>query len=377
MKAHYGTTPIPIPPTYTSPQQIGLLSRDIQKSIKALRDRPVIVHGGAKGGSASMLQFKARVFKEDETWKATIHPGYVIVTNPSSSGDALSRAVPVIDSVSLDAEVTPKLEVTADQWIYLRLQTDEKDQPTGLPEIVADVAEKESIHYQPPPASVSGDYYYPIARIGSTGEGDGLVLTIAEQYQQGGPIIHRPGLVELENVLADEGENYEVFKDRDTTADKYLFRALTQLPGSGIPILRPAPGDPAEPEDTIPVRRIRERATSPQVRVGKTSDVADAFVQIEGNGYNAALTGTIGQLQVTDGLVVAASLASGGYTGNIKIIWTFNPASGSSTVNVLSLTFDKGRLITVGMDAVDGTTDVTGTSNIEFFMTATDTTAAP
>jgi len=59
MKASHGTTPIPLPGIVDDPKWIGRLSRDIRKSIAALRDRKVIVHGNSArlGGGASACYF--------------------------------------------------------------------------------------------------------------------------------------------------------------------------------------------------------------------------------------------------------------------------------------------------------------------------------
>jgi hypothetical protein len=381
MKAHYGTTPIPIPPTYTSPQQIGLLSRDIQKSIKALRDRPVIVHGGGRTSASSMQQFKVKLVKDGEIWKATVHPGWVITSNPASSADpVLVYSMPTMGGIALDAEEPPKLEVAPFDTIYLKLSTTEKGVFSSA-EIVADEPDKDCTHNQPPTASVAGEMYYKLVDVvvDEDSEEDPQPPKISTVYHVG-PFYDKPNLPELENVLSDEGENYEVFKERDAAGDKYLLRAITQLEGSGVPVLKPhprpedaEPDHPGNPVDTIPVRRIRERNTSPQVRVGKDGTVGDDFIQVEGNGYEFNTPGVINSLTVKDGLITAAAIAGSGYTGSITIVWTFNPKTGSSQVNVLKLTFSAGILITVGMDTTDGTTDVTGTSNIEFFMTASDT----
>jgi hypothetical protein len=319
-------------------------------------------------GGRRLVDFEVHALRRvEDIWKVNIAPGYLSTSNPKSSADPVySYAVPEIGGIPLDAEEPPSLEVEVGQTVYLKLQTDSKDQPTGPPEIVAAEPDLAGTHYQPPPAAVPGVYYYPLADI-VAGVGEDAPPKLEKQRHSGGPIIHTPGLWEGENVGGGAGE---VYKERAAAADKYLFRTIKNVGEAGKPILKPLPAPLAVSH--IPLRSIKGLGgTGEQIKVLAADE--DNEIQIRGNGYSAALTGLIAQLGVTDGLVTAAALATAGYTGSIKVIWRFNPASGSPVNNILRLTFSNGRLITVGLDAVDGSTDVSGVSNIEFFMTATDT----
>lgn len=53
MKADHGTTPIPLPAIVDDPRWIGRFSREVRKSIAALRDRKIIVRGRVGRGGKS------------------------------------------------------------------------------------------------------------------------------------------------------------------------------------------------------------------------------------------------------------------------------------------------------------------------------------
>jgi hypothetical protein len=359
MKAHYGTTPIPIPQTYTSPQQIGKLSREVQQSIKALRDRAVIAHGGARTNASSMQQFKVRLIKDGETWKAIVKSGWVITSNPATTADpVIEYSVPTMGGVALDAEETPKLTVTAGQTVYIKLSVTNKGIFSSA-EIVADTPTKASTHNQPPTASIAGVMYYKLADVveDEDSEAGPPPLKISKQYHLG-PFYDKPNLPELENVGGGAGE---VFKERDTSADKYLLRTIKSVADAGKPILKPLP-DPLAVSH-IPLRGIKDIGVSTaQIKV--TAADADDDILIRGNSYEADLTGIVGQIAVRDGLVISASLASAvsGWWGTLSISLKNKGASAQD----LAFTFENGILKTVLLNQADvsGVQGTPGTASI-------------
>jgi len=194
MKAHYGTTPIPIPQTYTSPQQIGKLSRDVQQSIKALRDRAVVVHGARSPTSSQKMPFKGYGLRLNDTeYKVKVFPGYFLSMHPTEGGEELGTGefvryvMPLIGVVPLDDEAVPELVVAAGQTVYLRVETDIRDRPTEIPHIVADVADKQGVINYPPESGVARVYYYALFDITADEP-----LAIKNQRHIGGPLIHTP-----------------------------------------------------------------------------------------------------------------------------------------------------------------------------------------
>lgn len=53
MNAHHGKLPIPLPTITDDPRWIGRFSREVRKSIAALRDRRIIVSGGQRAGGGT------------------------------------------------------------------------------------------------------------------------------------------------------------------------------------------------------------------------------------------------------------------------------------------------------------------------------------
>ena len=74
MQARHGATPIPIPSIVDDPRWIGRFSREVRKSIAALRDRKVIVRGRQGRGGEVTHPWKAAVSAEDEV---TVAAGFM------------------------------------------------------------------------------------------------------------------------------------------------------------------------------------------------------------------------------------------------------------------------------------------------------------
>jgi hypothetical protein len=72
MNARHGQTPIPLPTIVDDPRWIGRFSREVRKSIAALRDRRIIVNGGRRTATPSH-PWKVTCSEDD----ASIAPGYM------------------------------------------------------------------------------------------------------------------------------------------------------------------------------------------------------------------------------------------------------------------------------------------------------------
>ena len=203
-------------------------------------------------------------------------------------------------------------------YVYLRVQTDSDGVPkfgtTGDGVTIEAFDEvKPSVHHVRPSPS------------GGEEDGDYYLLLLETESDGGTPAAPRvkkriPGNRELPNQLVEItniGGKREIYQGYLVGPDdKHEFRSLEQLEGDGEPIIKELdPGDPggdppvpAEEEgDTIPFRRIAQRATSPQVQVKDGGDV----IRVEGNEYDQSFGGLVKALSVTDGLVTAFSDAGG------------------------------------------------------------------
>lgn len=109
MKADHGATPIPIPSIVDDPRWIGRFSREVRKSIAALRDRKVIVRGrqGRGGGG----EIKPLTIKQGTTGtKFQIIPGYV------------NMEMPTLATVALDNDPPPEITAgTADKYVWIKV----------------------------------------------------------------------------------------------------------------------------------------------------------------------------------------------------------------------------------------------------------------
>jgi hypothetical protein len=141
-----------------------------------------------------MMPFKGYGLRMDgETLKVRIAPGYFLSMHPTEGGEELGTGefvryvMPLIGIVPLDDEDAPDLVVEAGQTVYLEVETDIRDRPTGLPQIVADVADKQGVINYPPASGIARVYYYAIFDIS-----DDEAPRITRQRQIGGPLVHTP-----------------------------------------------------------------------------------------------------------------------------------------------------------------------------------------
>ena len=342
-----GSNPVKIPFAIKSNDRtFAAWANEVVTALRQLEARIPTANIG-RSSAASASQFKVSIRLDGATYKVKVRPGYVRTINPDSAAtEPVKDWMPTMGGTALDDATAPEMTITDGQTVYCRVATTAKGVITATPTIVAADTPEAGVHFQPPSASVTGDLYLPIADVSISGSP--AVVTIT-QVQQGGPIVVTPNLPEIKNV----GGKFEVSKGRISSGDTYDLRTLEQLSGVGEELIK---GTTPGTGDTIPFRRIAERATSPQVRVGQ---ISDDIIKVEGNGYDSTET-AIRRLDITvvDGLVT--SLTKGGATldgwwGTINHTHT---AFGESPVT-LSKTYEDGILVTVtftpGYTSGDGT----------------------
>ena len=219
-------------------------------------------------------------------YTVTVRGGYVLNRVVSSGTDAVVRVIPEvsIEGVfeSLPPEETVELQLTASQAVFVQITTDDRDALDGTNpvQIVVSGSTQSSDQAQPiddeNPSGDDGIYFYPIATL----EVDDDDIATVKQVQQGGPIVHDPLLWSGENV----GDGKEIYKGRDTPTNRYQFRT------------------------------IRERASSPQIRVKLEETLGEKAdeLTVEGNEFDGSLSNAKSvNISVIDGLVT--SLSTGSY----------------------------------------------------------------
>lgn len=108
MKADHGTTPIPLPSIIDDPRWIGRFSREVRKSIAALRDRKIIVRGRQGRGGGGEIK-PLTISQGTAENKFQVVPGYV------------NSLMPTLSSTALDAATPPEITVTADVWVWIKV----------------------------------------------------------------------------------------------------------------------------------------------------------------------------------------------------------------------------------------------------------------
>jgi hypothetical protein len=346
-----GSNPVKIPFAIKSNDQtFAAWANEVVTAIRQLEARIPTANIG-RGSAATSSQFKVSIRLDGATYKVKVRPGYVRTINPDSAAtEPVKDWMPTMGGTALDDATAPEMTITDGQTVYCRVTTTEKGVITTAPTIVAADTPEAGVHFQPPSASITGDLYLPIADVSISGSP--VVVTIT-QVQQGGPIVVTPNLPEIKNV----GGKFEISKGRISSGDTYDLRTLEQLTGVGEELIKgTAPGT----GDTIPFRRIAERASSPQVRVGQ---ISDDIIKVEGNGFDQTFGNLIKNLSVVDGLVTGFSDAEGWY-GTLN--WEFTPAGGGSLHTMVAI-FEGGLLTGVSVDGspITGELGAEGTATFE------------
>jgi hypothetical protein len=82
MNIRHGQTPIPLPTIVDDPRWIGRFSREVRKSIAALRDRRIVVAGGQRAaGAQPIIPFRLTARNDDGTIKWMVSSERSSITN--------------------------------------------------------------------------------------------------------------------------------------------------------------------------------------------------------------------------------------------------------------------------------------------------------
>ena len=112
MKADHGATPIPLPNIVDDPRWIGRFSREVRKSIAALRDRKIIVRGRQGRGGKITLPWQVTL---DENGDAVVGPGKIATIKTVLTNEFRGVFVPM----SYPGEV---LTAGGPGWVYVVLE---------------------------------------------------------------------------------------------------------------------------------------------------------------------------------------------------------------------------------------------------------------
>jgi hypothetical protein len=248
-------------------------------------------------------------------YQVTVETGYLTYQNAGAEESTLGPVgyiVPKIATVSIeDPAVEPITLPDPVSFVYLRVKTD----ADGVPKfdgssvtVEAFDAAQESIHHvRPYPGGtpVEGDYFFLLLETESNGATP--AAPVSKRRITGNR--HMPNqLIEIENV----GGEIELYKSYvEGASDKHQLRTIEQLTGTGKPIIKPE--DPTG--DTIKFRGIKEKASSPQIKVNAAA--GDDEIEVRGNSFNQNFSGPVKNLNVIDGLVAGYDEITGG--GNLNL----------------------------------------------------------
>jgi hypothetical protein len=264
---------------------------------------------------------------DPKEYEISISKGYV-VEHVIAGTESLTYHEPT--GVTVDG-VPTWLTIEDDECLYVVCEVADDGTITGTPTIEVDVDNVTNEHYRPEvgeSSGAAGTYKYKVCKM--TVE-DGLPRL--ELFYCGQNIQHYAERVTMLNQgdATTGATAYNVLKDYDSATDTVNFRNVEQRDGDGETIIA------TDGTDSIPIKRVAQRATDPQVSV---STVVDDIV-IEGNGVD----GDNDAVTVVDGLVSVVKAFAGG--SGVWGDFTFNNIGGSQSV---TFTYENG-LVT----AINGT----------------------
>jgi hypothetical protein len=291
---------------------------------------------------------------DPKEYEISISKGYV-VEHVIAGTESLTYHEPT--GVTVDG-VPTWLTIEDDECLYVVCEVADDGTITGTPTIEVDVDNVTNEHYRPEvgeSSGAAGTYKYKVCKM--TVE-DGLPRL--ELFYCGQNIQHYAERVTMLNQgdATTGATAYNVLKDYDSVTDTVNFRNLEQRDGTGETIIA------TDGTDSIPIKRVAQRATSPQVTVSTVDD----DIVVEGNGVD----GDNDAVTVVDGLVTNVKAMATGWWG--AITWDVD---NNGTISTLTLDIANGIIFDVtaaGSDASvtgAGTEVDPGVASINFYDTDT------
>lgn len=234
MSIRNDSSKIPLPSIVDDARWIGRFSREVRKSIAALRDRRIV------GGSAHAIQPKPLPFDltlysaGGSSYEVTVQDGWVNERSPISTGNVTFCHKP---GNILTAGERTRFAIDIGEQVSLVVHVDQNgglDSSSGDPvEISITTEDQASTHYDPPIADETsgsgGTYYY---KLGVLRDADANhPLPWIERFLTGSHIDHFRELPRFKKIAG----TYDVFKQFDPAAGLYKTKGFTA--GDGIDIL--------------------------------------------------------------------------------------------------------------------------------------------
>jgi hypothetical protein len=283
MNAHHGKLPIPLPTITDDPRWIGRFSREVRKSIAALRDRRIVVSGGQRAAGGTPLPYQVTLITtpgETPTYEVTVGWGYVCERIPGA-GDAIAyhEAANMWDTE--DPSALRTFPITVGQAVYIRTEVDE-DGKIGISEgdavtIVIEDDDESSTHYTPKVDDLDSDgaaghYLYKLAVL-EAAVSPSTTPTL-EKWLTGSHIDHYQELPSILTATAGGTGIGVIPKEWSDSEKAYKLRAISQK-------------DPvtADPEADPPVR-----GEDVQIHVEQEAD----RIIVKGNGKGRVVKYQIG-----------------------------------------------------------------------------------
>lgn len=234
MNIRNDSSKIPLPSIVDDARWIGRFSREVRKSIAALRDRR-IVGGSSTSAQPKALPFDLTLYSAGAgSYEITVQDGWVNERSPISSGNVTFCHKP---GNILTAGERTRFAIEIGDQVSLVVHVDEDgglDSGSGDPVEIAITAEDEaSTHYDPPIADETsgsgGTYYY---KLGVLRDADATHPSPwIERFLCGSHISH---FRELPKFKKKAG-TYDIFREFDAAAGEYKTKGLTA--GEGIDIV--------------------------------------------------------------------------------------------------------------------------------------------
>ena len=165
MQANHGQIQIPLPTITDDPRWIGRFSREVRKSIAALRDRKITVTG--RGAIFSGKTKKLQIIKSSND-EISISPGYV------------NQVYPTIAGTSINTDPPPVIAITAESWIWIKCVG-----TFATPDTYVVTIEKTTTSTAPAASTIISTGFTTCFLLGIVGFASGDITTITNVFSGG------------------------------------------------------------------------------------------------------------------------------------------------------------------------------------------------
>lgn len=230
--------------------------------------------------------FEPTIRKQGEAWQISFAPGFFIERTPHADDCFIYHDV----TNHRDGDDPVWHTIALGQAAYVKASVPKNGKISTPPEIIIGSNSETGAHYKPDIFifdGIDGEHWHKLVAVEDDGNGQPKIVI----YHAGDHIYHideRLTWKNREQPSGVTGDRYIVGHEYVSADDEAWLKFLLQVDGDGHPIIKPpGEGEDMESMHYIPIRRIKQRDSQPQIRV--SAEPTDGAIKIHGNDKDGAL----------------------------------------------------------------------------------------